>query len=48
MIYRIVASSKACYLLVDLLGNQHFVKRSQYTRVKNTLHKQSEKAYKFF
>ena len=30
------------------LENQHFVKRSQYIRVKNPLHKQPEKAYMCF
>ena len=39
--YHIVESSNAHYLL----GNQLFVKRSQYIRIENPLHKQSEKAY---
>jgi hypothetical protein len=39
-IYSIVASSNEHYYL----GNQLFVKRSQYIRIKNPLQKQSEKA----
>ena len=39
-IYRIFASSNVHYKL----GNPFFVKRSQYIRIKNCLHKQSEKA----
>ena len=39
-IYRIVASTNACYYS----ENQLFVKRSQYIRTENPLHKQSEKA----
>merc|ERR1712051_562507 len=38
--YRIVASTNTCYYS----ENQLFVKRSQYIRTKNPLHKQSEKA----
>ena len=38
--YRKVASSNTH----SLLGNQLFVKRSPYIRIKNPLHKQSEKA----
>ena len=38
--FRIVVSSNVRYLL----ENQLFVKRSQYIRIKNPLHKQSEKA----
>ena len=38
--YRIVASSNARYYL----KNHFFVKRSQYIRIQNPLHKQSEKA----
>ena len=38
--YLIVASSNACYYL----GYQLFVERSQYIRIENPLHKQSEKA----
>ena len=40
--YRIVASSNTRYNL----GNPLFVKRSQYIRIENPLHKQSEKACK--
>ena len=43
-IYRKVASTNVHYLL----ENQLFVKRSQYIRVENPLHKQSEKAYMCF
>ena len=39
-VYCIVASSNARYWL----GDQLFVKRSQYIRIKNPLHKQSEKS----
>ena len=39
-IYRIVASTNTCYYS----ENQLFVKRSQYIRTENPLHKQSEKA----
>ena len=42
--YCIVVSSNARYQL----ENQLFIKRSQYIRVKNPLHKQSEKAYMCF
>ena len=42
--FRIVASSNPHYKL----GNQLFVKRSQYIRIENSLHKQSEKAYMCF
>ena len=38
--YRIVASTNTCYYS----ENQLFVKRSQYIRTENPLHKQSEKA----
>ena len=38
--YRIVASTNTCYYS----DNQLFVKRSQYIRTENPLHKQSEKA----
>ena len=38
--YCIVASSNSFYYL----GNKIFVKRSQYMKIKNPLHKQSEKA----
>ena len=38
--YRIVVGSKADYLL----ENKFFAKRSQYIRIKNPLHNQSEKA----
>ena len=38
--HRIVASSNTHYCL----GNQLFVKKSHYTRIKNPLHEQSEKA----
>ena len=40
MTYRIVASTNTCYYS----ENQLFVKRSQYIRTKNPLHKQSEMA----
>ena len=39
IMYHIVLSSKARYLL----GNQLFLRRSQYIRIKNPLHEQSEK-----
>ena len=38
-LYRIVASSHVCYKL----GNQLFVKRSKYIRIKNPLHKQTDR-----
>ena len=38
--YRIVASTNTCYYS----ENQLIVKRSQYIRTENPLHKQSEKA----
>ena len=38
--YRIVASTNTCHYS----ENQLFVKRSQYIRTENPLHKQSEKA----
>ena len=38
--YRIVASTNTCYYS----ENQLLVKRSQYIRIENPLHKQSEKA----
>ena len=44
VIYCIVTSSKVRYKL----ENQLFLKRSQYIRVKNPLHKQSKKAYMCF
>ena len=39
IIYRIVASTNTCYYS----ENQLFVKRSQYIRTENPLHKQSDK-----
>ena len=39
-LYRIVASTNTCYYS----ENQLLVKRSQYIRTENPLHKQSEKA----
>ena len=40
LVYRIVASTNTCYYS----ENQLFVKRSQYIRTENPLHKKSEKA----
>ena len=39
-IYRIVASTNTCYYS----ENQLFVKRTQYIRIKNPFHNQSDKA----